>query len=127
MERRDFFKLLGATGVTIPWWSYVPVAGAAAASLYTGKVLINIHAAGGIDQSSWVDPRNDPTINLYAQAGTARNIIQAGNLRVAPFGTPGQRSSTGDFFTNYAPHTLVIMAPARKPMPPAAWTWAIQR
>lgn len=108
MERRDFFKLLGATGVTIPWWGYVPVAGAQAPTLYTGKVLINIHASGGIDQSSWVDPRNNPAINVYAQAGTARNIIQAGNLRVAPFGTPGQRSSTGDFFTNYAPHTLVI-------------------
>jgi uncharacterized protein (DUF1501 family) len=102
MDRRDFFKLLGATGVTIPWWGYIPVAGAQAATLYTGKVLINIHASGGIDQSSWVDPRNDPTINNYAQAGTIRPVGAAGNIRFAPIG------NNATFFTAYAPHMLVI-------------------
>jgi hypothetical protein len=100
MDRRDFFKLLGATGVTIPAWSYIPQA--RAQSLYTGKVLINIHANGGIDQSSWVDPRMNPAINNYAAAGSGQNIGSAGNIRFAPMG------ANAAFFGAYFRHMLVI-------------------
>lgn len=102
MDRRDFFKLLGATGVTIPAWSYIPVAGAQASSLYQGKVLINIHASGGIDQSSWVDPRMNSAINNYAEAGSTLSIGSAGNIRFAPMG------NNATFFPAYAQHMLVI-------------------
>lgn len=84
MQRRDFLRMAGAGGVVIPTWALLPVAQAQSA-VYTGKVLINIHADGGIDQSSWADPREtDATVNNYAAAGTAAGV--AGNIRFAPMG-----------------------------------------
>lgn len=105
MDRRDFFKLLGATGVTIPYWSYIPQAHAQAAGLYTGKVLINVLCEGGMDQSSWTDPRMNPQINNYAQPGRNATIGAAGNIRFAPLPAP---SNIAAFFTRFAPMTLVI-------------------
>ena len=71
MQRRDFLRMASAGGVVIPTWALLPVAQAQSA-LYAGKVLINIHADGGMDQSSWADPREtDGTLNNYAAAGTA--------------------------------------------------------
>lgn len=101
INRRDFFKLMGATGATIPAWGWIPVADAQSV-LYSGKVLINIHADGGIDQSSWVDPRMDRTINNYANPGSGLNIGQAGNVRFAPLG------NNAAFFTAYSRMMLVI-------------------
>jgi hypothetical protein len=76
--------MAGAAGVGIPSWALLPVAQAQSA-VYTGKILINIHADGGIDQSSWADPREtDGTINNYAAAGTPAGV--AGNIRFAPMG-----------------------------------------
>ncbi len=60
MNRRDFLNS-GAAGLTIPWWGVIPEA-AAQSALYSGRILINIHAAGGLDQSSWTDPRERPTV-----------------------------------------------------------------
>ena len=77
MQRRDFLRMAGAGGVVIPTWALLPVAQAQSA-VYTGKVLINIHADGGLDQSSWADPREtDGTVNNYAAAGTRAGV--AGN------------------------------------------------
>lgn len=84
VDRREFFKWASATGLVIPSWGLIPIAHAQS-SIYTGRVLINIHASGGIDQSSWTDPRGtDGTINNYAAAGTP--VVQQGNLRMAPMG-----------------------------------------
>ena len=55
MQRRDFIRMATAAGVGIPSWALLPVAQAQSA-VYTGKILINVHADGGLDQSSWVDP-----------------------------------------------------------------------
>jgi uncharacterized protein (DUF1501 family) len=101
VNRRDFFKLMGATGVTIPAWGWIPVANAQSVQ-YTGKVLINIHADGGIDQSSWLDPRMNPTINNYAMAGSGRDIGTAGNIRFAPLG------NNATFFPAYSRMILAI-------------------
>lgn len=101
VNRRDFFKLMGATGVTIPAWGWIPVANAQSVQ-YTGKVLINIHADGGIDQSSWLDPRMNPTINNYAMAGSGRDIGVAGNIRFAPLG------NNATFFPAYSRMILAI-------------------
>ena len=99
MKRRDFL-LASAGGLTIPWWGVIPEAHAQAAGAYTGRILINIHAAGGIDQSSWTDPReNDPTINHYAGV-TPANV--SGNIRSAPMG------NNKAFFDSYHAQTLVI-------------------
>jgi Protein of unknown function (DUF1501) len=84
MQRRDLLKLAGACGVVIPHWALLPAANAQTGP-YTGRILINIHADGGIDQSSWTDPREkDASINNYAAAGTPAGV--AGNIRYAPMG-----------------------------------------
>ena len=100
MQRRDFMKMASASGVVIPSWAWLPQANAQTAP-YTGKILINIHADGGIDQSSWADPREkDATINNYAAAGTPAGV--AGNIRYAPMG------NNKAFFDKYFRQILVI-------------------
>lgn len=97
IDRRDFLKIAGAL---IPSWGFIPVA-SAQSSLYTGKVLVNIHASGGLDASSWFDPReSDPLMNFYAQARTPAGV--AGNLRVAPMG------NNVAFATKYFRNILVL-------------------
>ncbi len=81
INRRDFLKIAGAV---VPYWGLIPIANAQA-SLYSGKFLVDVHASGGLDASSWCDPREkDPTMNNYAAAGTPAGV--AGNIRVAPMG-----------------------------------------
>ena len=100
MQRRDFIKMASATGLVVPSWAWMPAAHAQSAP-YTGKILINIHADGGIDQSSWADPREkDATINNYAAAGTPAGV--AGNIRYAPMG------NNKSFFDKYFRQILVI-------------------
>ena len=100
MQRRDFIKMASATGLVVPSWAWMPEALAQSAP-YTGKILINIHADGGIDQSSWADPREkDATINNYAAAGTPAGV--AGNIRYAPMG------NNKSFFDKYFRQILVI-------------------
>jgi uncharacterized protein (DUF1501 family) len=83
MQRREFLKLARGAGVVIAPWALIPEA---QAQSYTGRILINIHASGGLDQSSWTDPRDaDPAINGYAAAGTPAGV--AGNIRFAPMGS----------------------------------------
>jgi uncharacterized protein (DUF1501 family) len=84
MDRRDFLKILSTV---VPAWSLIPIANAQSA-LYNGRILLNIHADGGLDASSWTDPREtDPRMNNYAAAGTP--AIVAGKIRMAPMGNNG--------------------------------------
>jgi uncharacterized protein (DUF1501 family) len=79
MDRRDFLKMVGTV---VPAWSLIPIT-SNAQSMYNGRILINVHAGGGLDASSFFDPREtDPLMNFYAQAGTPAGV--AGRLRVAP-------------------------------------------
>lgn len=99
MQRRDFLRMAAAGGVVIPSWALLPMAHAQSAP-YTGRILINVHADGGIDQSSWVDPREtDRTLNDYAGVTPAG---VAGNLRYAPMG------NNQAFFDRYFRQILVI-------------------
>jgi hypothetical protein len=99
MKRRSLL-LAGASGLVIPWWSVIPEARAQSAGLYSGRILVNIHAAGGIDQSSWTDPREkDKTLNHYAGV-TPANV--SGNIRSAPMG------SNKAFFDSYFKQALVL-------------------
>ena len=86
MDRREFFlKTAKASGLVLPWWGMTPLANAQSAN---EKFLVVIHADGGIDSSSWIDPREtDPAINNYAAAGTP--AIRAGRLKIAPMGNNG--------------------------------------
>jgi uncharacterized protein (DUF1501 family) len=82
MKRRDFLQLASASGLVIPYWGLVPIANAQSAG-YGGRLLIQIHASGGIDGSSWADPREtDALMNDYARAGTPAGV--AGKIRYAP-------------------------------------------
>ena len=97
MDRRDFLKMVGTV---VPAWGFVPLANAQS-PLYTGRILINIHASGGLDASSWTDPREkDPAMNNYAAALTPAGV--AGNIRYAPMG------NNASFFTRYSANMLVI-------------------
>ena len=97
MDRRDFLKMVGTV---VPAWGFVPLANAQS-PLYTGRILINIHASGGLDASSWTDPREkDPAMNNYAAALTPAGV--AGNIRYAPMG------NNASFFTKYNTSMLVI-------------------
>jgi hypothetical protein len=87
-------------GTVVPAWGFVPLANAQS-PLYTGRILINIHASGGLDASSWTDPREtNPAMNNYAAALTPAGV--AGNIRFAPMG------SNAAFFTRYSANMLVI-------------------
>jgi len=98
MQRREFLKLASRAGVVIAPWALIPEA---QAQSYTGRILINIHAGGGLDQSSWTDPRDaDPAINGYAGAGTPAGT--AGNIRFAPMG------NNAAFFGAHFRNMLVI-------------------
>ena len=98
MQRRQFLSLAARAGVVIPAWAVIPEA---QAQSYTGRILINIHASGGLDQSSWTDPRDaDRLINNYAAAGTP--AVVAGNIRAAPMG------SNATFFGRYFQNMLVL-------------------
>lgn len=97
MDRRDFLKMVGTV---VPAWGFVPLANAQT-PLYSGRILINIHASGGLDASSWTDPREkDPAMNNYAAALTPAGV--AGNIRYAPMG------SNAAFFAKYYTNMLVI-------------------
>jgi uncharacterized protein (DUF1501 family) len=97
MNRRDFVKYAFASGLTIPTWGLVPASAQSAG--YTGRILVNVFAQGGLDQSSWADPREtDKTINTWV--GTPAGV--AGNIRYAPIG------SNAAFFAKYYQHMMVI-------------------
>lgn len=98
MQRREFLRIAASAGVVIPSWALIPEA---QAQTYAGRLLINIHADGGLDQSSWTDPReSDRTINNYAAAGTPAGV--AGNIRFAPM------ANNAAFFGAHFRNMLVI-------------------
>lgn len=97
LDRRDFLKMVGTV---VPAWGLIPIANAQT-PLYTGRILINVHASGGLDASSWTDPREtNPAMNNYAAAGTPAGL--AGRIRFAPMG------ANATFFAAYYQHMLVI-------------------
>lgn len=99
MKRRDFLKLLSSMGI----WAAAPLplsqAFATTYSPYEGPIYFNIHLKGGLDQSSFTDPREDPLINSWAETADAGI---AGNIRYAPL------FDNQEFFEKYYPYMLVI-------------------
>ena len=103
MKRRHFLKILGGSGlmaalpVSLP--GVISAARAADVTPWRGLVLLSVNLAGGQDQSSWTDPRNDPEVNHYARNGQAG---KAGNLWYAPLG------ENREFFEKYYDRMMVI-------------------
>ena len=100
LERRDFLKLLGLTGLQAlgPWRAY---AQGAPFVPYTGPLFISISARGAWDVTSLCDPKADPTINNWAADGTG--AAQAGNIAYAPWAANAET-----FFTTFQNHMLVV-------------------
>lgn len=97
MKRRDFLKLASSAGLA----SALPVAmkQAHADNLHTGTILMTFHMGGGWDHSSFSDPRENPSINRWANNSPAGT---AGNLRYAPF------AENAAFYEKYHQQMLVI-------------------
>jgi uncharacterized protein (DUF1501 family) len=94
LGRRSFLAL--AAGATVlPRWARAPIA--PQGGLWNGLVYLNVDLEGGLDQSAWVDPRNDPTINHYPAPAA-----WAGNIAYAPLG------NNGTFFDKYWSYCLAI-------------------
>ena len=100
MQRRDAMKWLLAGGLGGSGLVVVPAAQAQAGG-YAGKVLIDVFIPGGLDQSSWADPReNDEKINDYARLRIPANVT--GAIRSAPMRT------LDTFFGKYYRQMLVV-------------------
>lgn len=99
MKRREFLKALSGASLvsSLPWW--MQSVSAAETSPWAGMVIMSFHANGGLDQSSWTDPRNDTAVNGWASTGSAG---VAGRLAYAPLG------NNADFFSKYQNHILAF-------------------
>ncbi len=99
MKRRDFLKLVSSAGVCAAMPLPMGKALGATYSPYEGPIYFNIHVSGGLDQSSFTDPREDSLINTWADNQDAGI---AGNIRYAP--VPKNK----EFFEKYYRYMLVI-------------------
>ncbi len=99
MKRRDFLKFAGSAGLYAAIPFPLDKAFASTYSPYEGPIYFNIHVSGGLDQSSFTDPREDPLINTWADS---KDAGVAGNIRYAP--VPGNQ----EFFEKYYKDMLVI-------------------
>ncbi len=98
MKRRDFLKQLAGAGLV----GSMPVMFrnvSAADNRFNGPILMTIHAGGGWDQSSFCDPRENASINHWAETAPAGT---AGYLRFAPF------AENAEFFMKYHENMLVV-------------------
>ncbi len=100
-SRRQFLQGLAGAGAA---GMLCGVAGrAAAATPYTGKLLVNLQLLGAMDVTSFADPKinigGKPVINNWAQTAA---VAQAGNIAYAPF------ASNAKFFDKYYRDMLVI-------------------
>ncbi|MES9878324.1 MAG: hypothetical protein ABW162_18260 [Candidatus Sedimenticola sp. PURPLELP] len=84
MQRRKFLQLMGGAGLAagLPGWSTQLLA-AGSAKPFEGPYYLNFALSGGMDQSSWGDPRHDPAMNRYPGGA---NAGKAGRLWYAPMG-----------------------------------------
>ena len=102
-QRRSFLqKLLVASGIaTLP--VLPPALFAQAPNIYQGKLLVTLQLDGGLDVTSFCDPKTnmpgEREINRWART---LQIGTAGNLHYAPYGDNAR------FFAKYYRHILII-------------------
>lgn len=106
MDRRDFIKLAGATGLALASPLPVRSAFAQSADLYDGTFVIFVGASGGWDPTSFCDPKGyitDPEEqNVMNRFFAKADIGNAGNIPYAP-GT-----GYADFVEAHSEKMLVI-------------------
>ena len=107
MDRRDFLKLAGLSGVAL----MSPFGGGVARATqkrYEGPYYLLIHAGGGWDPTYLCDPKGKPVNNLY----TADQIGQVGAFKFAPIEYKDAKGnvyySHEQFFTKFKDKLLVI-------------------
>ncbi|HVE88289.1 MAG TPA: DUF1501 domain-containing protein [Burkholderiaceae bacterium] len=98
MDRREFLlNTAKASGVVLPWWGLLPLANAQTAP---GKILLYVHAGGGIDHDSWTDPAIGVGLNNYTTAGTP--VVRVGRIAMAPMG------NNAAFATRFVDQMLLV-------------------
>jgi len=101
MHRRKFIKTLACAGGLTAFSGIAP--SLLAQSTYNGKLLIAVQLNGGVDVTSFCDPKmnvaGEREINRWARSA---ETLQAGNISYAPF-ADNQR-----FFEKYYSDMLVI-------------------
>jgi hypothetical protein len=106
MDRRDFLKIAGLTGLAVmaPLTLNGSLASAGGTppelAPYTGPLWVSIHAPGGWDPALLCDPKGSETgiTNLYATG----DIREAGAIRYAPIG------NNDVFFKKYKDRLCVV-------------------
>lgn len=99
--RREILRSLASAGAT---GMLTGLGGTArAAGAYRGKLLVNLQLTGGLDVTSFADPKTNvpgqPVMNTWAASA---EVHQAGNIRYAPF------AQNAAFFDKYYRDMLVI-------------------
>lgn len=98
MKRRDFIKSTSAALVALNLPSQA--VGQELTTTYDGPILVTYFCAGGIDVSSWVDPKADESVNHWARDNVSYG--ESGNIRYAPM------AQNAAFFNKYAADMLAI-------------------
>lgn len=92
MDRRDFIKLAGATGLVLA--SPLPYGDAKAQEAYDGPFFIFVGASGGWDPTSFADPKgykSDPQeAGVMNRPFAQGDILTEGNISYAPVGFYGE-------------------------------------
>ena len=120
MERRDFLKLAGMTGLSVVAGGTYAGSSAKADAQYTGPLYCFLHLSGGIDNTSLCDPKGnapapgfDTGLNKYPTSA----IPNAGNIRYAPLelspdvmnaNMAAGFTASADFFNKYYQELTVI-------------------
>ncbi len=99
MERRDFLKLMSYAGASSLLPFGLNINTVRAAYPHSGLLVMNVHANGAWDTSSFCDPKQRTDVNNWANNDNSR---VAGNLRYAPF------ANNAAFFNKYYQDMLVI-------------------
>ena len=106
MERRDFLKLAGMSGMAL--MSPFGLRHAFAARRYEGPYFLLVHAGGGWDPTYLCDPKGKPINNLF----TSDQIGQVGNFKFAPIeykdGNGNVYYTHEQFFTKFKDKLCVI-------------------
>ncbi|MCP4504019.1 MAG: DUF1501 domain-containing protein [Deltaproteobacteria bacterium] len=113
MQRRDFVKLAGLTGLTLASpFGWQNMSRAQAATTYDGKFFALVNASGGWDPTSFCDPKgqiSEEEENPMNKSYFRDDIQTAGNIPYAPVGiTDDSHMSNADFFTKFSSSLLVV-------------------
>lgn len=101
MKRRQFLQTIAAAGLSFSHPLLTQSARASTTAPYTGNLYITINADGGWDVTSFCDPKQNTTINNWANSKTTQTI-SGSSITYAPF------AHNATFFPNHHDKMLII-------------------